>query len=249
MFEFVDIDKYRNKSGIYAIHNKKTGLIYVGQTRQAFNKRFMHHRWKLRRNMHDNQWLQASYNKYGENVFEFLVLVETSNFDELNKLEIREIEKARLAGQCCNMLDGGGGRPGIPLSEKRKKELGELNRILNTGKKASEETKKKMSQARKGKKRKEATTEKILNTKHNRILSGQKIQQQKLTPEQVIEIKKLIMNGNEWIEIAQMYGVSRSNINAIRSNRSWQYVVVDGWENFCESHKYNVRARQSRSAN
>ena len=249
MFEFVDEDKYEKAFGIYEIKNLETGYVYIGQTRQIFKKRFFYHRWQLRTNQHENPYLQASYNKHGENVFQFSVLKVVTNVDKLDEYEIEEINKARENGKCYNMLSGGGGRPGIPLPEHRKKELGELNRLLNTGKKASEETKRKMSEKRKGIKRKKEDMDKMLETRVNRILSGKVMGNQKITPEQAREIKIDIMNNMSYEYLADKYNISYSNINAIRSNRSWRYVKVDGWDEYCKNNKNNVRARQSRSAN
>lgn len=249
MFEFVNQEEYEDKFGIYEIKNIKTGCVYVGQTRQKFVKRFFYHRWQLRKNIHENPYLQASYNKYGEDAFQFSIRVTTENPDELDRLEIEEIEKARKEGACYNILDGGGGRKGIPLSEERKKELGELNRILNTGKKASEETKKKMSERRKGKKRTKEDMDKTVNTRINSILNGTVYKTQKINSEQAREIKEALINNVSYEYLAEKYGITYSNINAIRSNRSWKYINVEGWNEHCETHKNNVRARQSRSAN
>ena len=249
MFEFKDEEKYEHVFGIYEIKNLKTGCVYVGQTRQEFKKRFYYHRWQLRTGKHENPYLQASYNKHGDDAFQFSVLKVVTNVDDLDKYEIEEIKKAKETKKCYNMLTGGGGRPGIPLSEQHKKELGELNRILNTGKKASEETKKKMSEKRKGIKRSKEDMDKAVNTRTKRILEGKRMATQKLTPEQAREIKIDIMNNMSYEYLAKKYNVSYSNINAIRSNRSWKYIEVDGWNEYCENNKNNVRARQSRSAN
>ena len=249
MFKFIDINKYHDGIGIYQIKNSVSGLIYIGQTREGFWKRYNFHRWKLRTGNHDNKWLQASFNKYGEDAFEFSVLIEVNNPEDLNDLEIEEIAKARAKGHCCNIADGGDGAKGVPLSEENRKRLGELNRVLNTGKKASEETKQRMSEARKGKKRPNGMGEKMINTRHKKILNGEHVATTKLTPEQVADIKRQLMNNIAWEDLAAEYHVSRSNINAIRSNRSWKFVEVDGWEKYCEENKTNTRARQSRGAN
>lgn len=249
MFEFKEEEKYAHLFGIYEIKNLDTNYVYVGQTRQEFIKRFMYHRWQLRTNKHENPYLQASYNKHGEDAFQFSVLRTVSDVKDLDKYEIEEIQKAKETGKCYNMLDGGGGRPGMPLPENRRKELGELNKILNTGKKASEETKRKMSEKHKGIKRKKEDMDKAVKTRTERILAGDKKKTQKITPEQAKEIKIDIMNNMSYQYLAEKYKVTYSNINAIRSNRSWKYVEVDGWNEYCENNKNNVRARQSRSAN
>lgn len=249
MMKFIDEEKFAKSSGIYKIRNTISGLTYIGQTKQKFIKRYLYHRWRLRTNTHDNKWLQASYNKHGEDAFEFVVVEVVSNFDQLNDLEMHYIETERLKGHCCNITDGGDGAKGIPLSLERRKELGELNRILNTGKKASAETKAKMSKARRGKKRSKECIEKVIQTKANNLLNGGSIAQSKLKASDVYEIKRALMNNISYETIARQFNVSASNINAIRTNRSWKFVEVEGWEEYCKTHTNNTKARQSRSAN
>jgi len=226
-----------------------SGLVYVGQTRESFEKRYCFHRWKLRTNQHDNKWLQSSYNKYGEEAFQFSVLKSVEDESLLDDLEIEYIAKAREVGHCCNIADGGAGAHGVPLPEYRRKELGELNRRLNTGKKASEETKAKMSRTRLGKKRPEGMSDKMIATRIHKILNEEPMKTTKLTATQVAEIKKDLMANISWDDLAEKYNISRANINAIRSNRSWRFVEVEGWDEYCAANHHNTRARQSRGAN
>lgn len=242
MFEFVDSEKYTNEFGIYEIRNMNTNCVYIGQTRKPFKKRFFYHRWQLKTNQHENPYLQASFNKHGEDAFRFSVRKIVKDVSSLDESEIEEIEKARKAGKCYNILNGGGGRPGVPLPEYRRKELGELNRKLNTGKKASDETKQKMSEARKGKPRNPETVEKMVKTKSQFFLEGKEENVAKITAKDAAEIKKALMNKCNWSDLAQKYGVSKSNINAIRSNRSWRYVYVEGWDEYLENNKKAKRA-------
>jgi len=62
------------KTGVYVIRNKITGAVYVGSTSHDFRIRFKTHRKLLRRNQHDNAYLQNAWNKYGEVNFEFLIV-------------------------------------------------------------------------------------------------------------------------------------------------------------------------------
>lgn len=61
------------ESGIYQIKNKSNNKVYIGSSIDV-QKRFYKHLWMLRKNCHDNQYLQKSFNFYGENLFEFSVL-------------------------------------------------------------------------------------------------------------------------------------------------------------------------------
>jgi group I intron endonuclease len=62
-------------SGIYSITNIINSKRYIGQT-SYFNGRKGDHKLNLRRNQHDNQRLQHSWNKYGEINFKFELLEE-----------------------------------------------------------------------------------------------------------------------------------------------------------------------------
>lgn len=64
------------KTGIYTITNIINSKIYVGSTKQSFNKRRNQHYHLLRKNKHPNKYLQSSYNLYGEENFIFEILEE-----------------------------------------------------------------------------------------------------------------------------------------------------------------------------
>jgi len=73
-------------SGVYAITNLETGKVYIGSTIN-FNYRWGRHRDDLRHNHHHNIHLQRSWNKYGEEIFEFSVLEYLDDINELAKVE------------------------------------------------------------------------------------------------------------------------------------------------------------------
>lgn len=72
-------------SGIYAIINKNSGLIYIGLTHN-FRKRKIAHLYGLRNNKHRNKWLQEDYNKEGVDAFIFII-VEKVKRELLNERE------------------------------------------------------------------------------------------------------------------------------------------------------------------
>ena len=74
MLKFTNEEIYKDNYGIYGIRNVINDKIYVGQTGESFLRRYWHHRWKLKNNSHDNQYLQNAWNKYGEDSFEYVVL-------------------------------------------------------------------------------------------------------------------------------------------------------------------------------
>jgi len=60
--------------GIYLIENKVNNKKYVGSSIDI-PVRIMKHKYSLRKNYHPNDYLQNSYNKYGEDNFVFTVLI------------------------------------------------------------------------------------------------------------------------------------------------------------------------------
>jgi group I intron endonuclease len=83
-------------SGIYKIVNRTNGKYYIGSSND------IHKRWKqhinfLNKNIHQNNYLQRSWNKYGKDQFEFL-LVKTIPSNELLLTEqeyLNNIEKEK----------------------------------------------------------------------------------------------------------------------------------------------------------
>lgn len=62
-----------NNSGIYFIKNQITKKLYIGST-SSLLRRYKEHFNTLRRKQHHSAHLQASFNKYGSDVFEFGVI-------------------------------------------------------------------------------------------------------------------------------------------------------------------------------
>ena len=60
-------------SGIYKIVNKVNGKYYVGSS-YDIGKRVIRHKRQLKLRNHFNNYLQKSYDKHGEDNFEFVVV-------------------------------------------------------------------------------------------------------------------------------------------------------------------------------
>lgn len=60
-------------SGIYKIKNLINNKVYIGSS-VDIHKRLVNHKYKLRKNIHDNIYLQSSYNKYKKENFTFEIL-------------------------------------------------------------------------------------------------------------------------------------------------------------------------------
>ena len=96
------------------------------------------------------QKIRQIIGKYGEENFEFIIL-EECNVDDLNNKEIYYIQYYKKQNLSYNLADGGEGGAflGKHLSEETKRKIGEKNRINMTGRKASDETRDKMSNSQK----------------------------------------------------------------------------------------------------
>lgn len=219
--DFIDQEIYKDNYGIYGIKNRINEKVYVGQTSESFLRRFWNHQWKLRNNSHDNIYLQNSWNKYGENNFEYFVIETVNNPSLLDELEIKYIDFYKKLEKSYNMLLGGGGRRGFPLSDNVKKVIGEKNRQNMLGKKHSEETKHKMSIVRTGRHVDRKTD--ILNI------------------ELVKEIKQLLINGKTASEVSKILDVNYKLINNLISNNTWNTVNVDGWDEYRKNRKTYTR--------
>ena len=76
--------------GLYAIRHLESGKAYFGSS-VDIKRRFKEHRTGLKFGKHHCKYLQNSWNKHGEEKFEFIVLKEVSTH-----FEAKEIEQAFL---------------------------------------------------------------------------------------------------------------------------------------------------------
>lgn len=65
--------RHQNQSGIYRIVRIESGEEYIGQSIDCVT-RWEQHKYRLSRDIHDNQRLQRAWNKYGPEAFVFEVL-------------------------------------------------------------------------------------------------------------------------------------------------------------------------------
>lgn len=216
--EFVNRLEYKNKIGIYKIVNKVNNKVYIGQTGENFQRRYFFHNWKLCNNIHDNKYLQHSWNKYGKDNFQFEVIEEVEDISALDDREIYWIRYYRENSDCYNIQDGG--QPKCLhqyISQESRKHVGELNRQRMIGTKLSEETKHKMSESRKGKR----------VYRHNDLV----------TDSQIKQIKQMLICGYSTYEIRNALNVPYKAINGILSSNNYASVKVDGWDEFRKNRK------------
>ena len=247
---FINEEINKDLKGIYSITNKTNGKMYIGKTEDRFIERYWNHRWKLNKQLHENEHLERSWNKYGQDNFEFSVIHVLTAKDDINELEKYYINLHDSIASGYNMTTGGEGAPGYVLSDEARKIIGEKNRVHGLGRKATDSTRAKMrSSSRRlspskelleklrlyhtGKKLSETTKQKLreLNT-------GSKHPIAKLCEKQVEEIKCKLMEGRKRGYIAKEYNVSCGAISSISTNRSWTHVNVDGWEEYSKYKHY-----------
>lgn len=136
-------------SGVYYILNKKNNKIYIGSSKHI-NRRFYEHKYFLNNHNHGNEHLQKAWNKYGEDNFEFgIIEIFNGNDDELRDVEqiwmdyFSSYDKD-IGYNISTFAEGSGG---YIVSEQTREKI----RNFHMGRKASEETKQKLSSQRKGK--------------------------------------------------------------------------------------------------
>lgn len=172
--------------GIYKIENLIDNKVYIGQSKNL-KSRLDGHKSCLKYNHHSNIYLQRAYNKYGEENFKFEIIEECEE-DKLTEREQYWIDYYGGMNSNNNYNFKEASSPGkfselsrqkmsiAKLGTKREKWVCEkLSQSFKgrqgywKGKHPSEETRKKLSEAHKGKKQ---TSEHIKNATEARIRNG-----------------------------------------------------------------------------
>lgn len=183
-------------SGIYKIRNKTNGKFYIGSSCDIWG-RFYNHRSQLNRNIHDNQYLQNAWNKYGESEFEFVVMKKCQPKDLITE-EQKELDIHYGKLHCYNLSPSADvAMRGIPrsdevklkcsLAQKGKPRWTEEQRrqmsIDRMGRTHSTETKKKMvgrtSSSRNIQKAQQTNFGRIYSSEHKSAISLGKISSKK----------------------------------------------------------------------
>lgn len=148
--------------GIYEIRNKLNGKAYGGSS-VNIRRRWKHHRWMLRHKEHHCTYLQAAWNLYGSDAFEFVVVEEIEDLDMRLAAEQKWLDEHHAQKTCYNIAITAG--PLGPVSEETRRKVGAAHR----GRKHTEKTKRRISAALKGKKKPPRTEE------HRRNMSKAKM--------------------------------------------------------------------------
>lgn len=228
------------KSGVYAIINKSNGKYYIGSSKDI-SKRFSCHKASLRGGYHDNPKLQNAWNKYGEEYFDFIIL-QLVDEDNLLQEEQKYINDLDATHNGYNICREAGKPPGIQWDEHYRQHFSNLmkGRIFtdehkrnlsvslkgrNLGKKLPTETRYKMHSAQLGYKNHFYGKTHSDETKK---LIGEKSRYRcnKLSKEDVIDIKHMLHGGATNTEIAKKYNVNQSSISNIKTGKSWVHIIV-----------------------
>lgn len=266
-----DVKNKKIVSGIYMIWNNVSQKFYIGSSINV------HYRWTKHKRLlvignHPNIKLQNTFNKYGIDTFEFFVLELVEDKNNLLTREqywidfippifniIRDVRKSSLGTktkeevlQRLSIIRKGkkhteefkkkakermignqyaAGKTHIVTEETREKISNKLK-----GKKRSEEFCKKMSNALKGRKLPKETVDKMIltwrsknNISHTPIPSkrtsiGENQHCSKLNTNQVLDIRERFANGTSGNELSKEYGVRNSTIYKIANRQSWKHI-------------------------
>lgn len=191
------------QSGIYKITNKVNNKIYIGSA-VNIKTRWSKHIGSLNKNKHENRYLQNSWNKYGGENFKFEVLEYVKDKEKLIEREQYWIDKTN----CTNRNIGYNICPkaGSCLGKKCTKEQIEKMREKALGRKASKETRIKLSEIRTGE----------LNSRS------------KINEETAKIIKYLtIYTKVRIVDIAKYYGIDDCSVLDIKKCRNWSHITID----------------------
>lgn len=158
---------------IYKVTNLINGKIYIGQTIKSLKHRKSCHKSEAFKKC-ENIYFHRAIRKHGFDNFEWTIIDTALNEKELNEKEIYWIAEYRKTHVCYNMSNGGDGNTSVWVgrkhTEETKKKMSEAakghkrNSGVNNsrrGKTLSEETKKKLSDAKMGIKLSDETRKKM----------------------------------------------------------------------------------------
>lgn len=181
---------------LYKITNLLNDKIYIGQSKNP-SARWRRHKSdsKLLKN---KSHLGCAIRKYGIDNFRFEIIVQAKSLEDIDYAEVLCIKQYKSSDRKFgyNISEGGNGKR-IVSQETRDKIA-----KINTGKKASIETKHKMSQSMLGK-----------NSGKNNGMFGIRSPNAKLTMKQISKIRKDYESGNvSYLDLSVKYNVSKKTI-------------------------------------
>jgi group I intron endonuclease len=141
---------------IYKVTNKTNGKMYIGQTIFDLDKRKDQHINTALSNKYKSHF-HSALKKHGVNNFDWDIIAECDNTDELNRLEAYYIGYYDTYNNGYNLTIGGGGMSGWKPTEKTRQKISKTKKGVQAGennpfygKHHTEESKQKMSESSKG---------------------------------------------------------------------------------------------------
>lgn len=206
-------------TGIYKIRNTINNKVYIGSATDI-KKRWRDHKWYLKENKHHNPHLQASYNKYGKENFEFVIELEC----EFNNLLLEESNLIKLY-KSKNKVHG------YNINDPRE---------IQFGVKCSDNTKQILSERMMGDKNPMYGKRGQEHPKHGYVLSDEKKRKlsefaknrkggnsnaSKLTDEIVLEIRYIYKTKlYNQTELSKIYNVTQITISDIVRKKRWTHI-------------------------
>jgi len=242
----------KNKSGVYAIINKVNNKLYVGSASCFYNRLHAHYS-ELINNKHANSYLQNSWNEYGEESFYFEIIEFVDIIENKDLLIEREqywldYYQSYIRDKGYNLQPCSKNALGYKHSEETKKKLSKLRsgkgnhnygkvtppevreKISESlkgkmlGVKFTEDHKRKISKANRGKKMSDDAIKKSSESRKGMYI-GEKNPSAKLTINQVIEIREKYTSGNySYSDLGKEYGVDRMHIGSIIRRKTWKHI-------------------------
>jgi group I intron endonuclease len=209
-------------TGIYKIVNKINNKIYIGSATNI-SKRWRDHKWHLIHNLHHNSHLQSSWNKYGADTFEFLVILEC----KINDLLLNELKFILIHNSFDNNYGYNVNDPEHSfLNRKHSEKTKQILSLQKQGKNNPMYGKFGINSPRFNVKASQETKDKIsLNRKGIAAFVGEEHPRSKLKATDIINIRKLCYEEKiSQRKIAKLYNVNDATINSIISERTWSHV-------------------------
>lgn len=230
-------------NGIYAVRNLVNNKVLVGQTRLAFKQRWKIHIRNLKNNKHENPHLQNAFGKYGETAFVFQVLEDTTN--DLNGKEVAWIEKLNSRNRDIGYNIRDGGSHGKLSNESRKKMS-----AVRKGRKLTEKHKQNISIGNAGISRNGGIK---LSSEHKKKISESRTGEKNPTKRQEVRIKISESARERYKDKKKhpMFGKhhSENTRNKLRDAAAKEYklvsptgdvLVIKNLKQFCENNNLKV---------
>jgi group I intron endonuclease len=199
---------------IYKILNNKNGKFYIGSAKNLRN-RWKRHRWELNKGQHHSSHLQRAWNKHGKENFTFIVLEEVAREEDLIPAEQKWLDQTRSYDREIgyNTNPTAGSWLGTKHTDEAKKRMSAARK----GKKATSEAKRRMSEAAKGRSKSEEHRRKIREAN-----SGEKGSGAKLTWEEVREMRAIYDRGEMGqAALARRFAVGDTAAHNVVKRKTW----------------------------